>query len=146
MLTIAVDVIGYIMSQMLRVSEQTRSDRQHLMVSLLRWGFVQLFHCTDLRLGFLWLKTEGNLRMNARHVELSDCWSSEQQPATYYRIAVARARMLQADATTPRVKQYLDNMIAHCQALAGKVEPSVSPAAGSRHVGRTRMVGNSWRL
>src|SRR6516164_533 len=116
------------------------------MVSLFCSGFVQLFHCTDLRLRFLWLKTKGNLPMNARHVELSDCWSSEQQPAPYYRIAAARARSLQADATTPRVKQYLDNMIAHCEALAGKVEPRVSPAAGSRNVGRTRMVGNSWRL
>ena len=50
--------------------------------------------------------------MNGRHVELSDCWSSEQQPAPYYRLAAARARRLQADATTPKVKQYLDKMIA----------------------------------
>ena len=74
--------------------------------------------------------------MNAGDFELSDCWSSEQQPTTYYRIAAARARRLQADATTPRVKQYLDNMIAHCEALAAKVEPSVSPAAGCRQSAR----------
>ena len=50
--------------------------------------------------------------MNAGHFEqISDCWSSEQQPARYYRTAAARARRLQADATTPRVKQYLDKMI-----------------------------------
>ena len=55
--------------------------------------------------------------MDARIVELSDCWSLEQ-PATYYRIAAAQARRLQADATTPRVKQYLNNMIAHCEGLA----------------------------
>jgi hypothetical protein len=62
--------------------------------------------------------------MNAGHFEqLSDCWSSEQQPATYYRTAAARARRLQADATTPRVKQYLDKIIAHCERSAGKVEP-----------------------
>jgi hypothetical protein len=62
--------------------------------------------------------------MNAGHFEeLSDCWSSEQQTATYYRAAAARARRLQADATTPRVKQYLDKMIAHCEQSAGKVEP-----------------------
>lgn len=67
--------------------------------------------------------------MNAGHFEqLSDCWSSEQQPATYYRTVAARARRLQADATTPRVKRYLDNMIAHCERLAGKVEPSQSSA------------------
>jgi hypothetical protein len=66
--------------------------------------------------------------MNAGDFELSDCWSSEQQPVTYYRTAAARARRLQADATTPRVKQHLDNMIAHCERLAGKVEPGLSPA------------------
>ena len=67
--------------------------------------------------------------MNAGHFEqLSDCWSSEQQPATYYRAAAARARRLQADATTPRVKQYLDKMIAHCEQSAGKIEPDVPPA------------------
>ena len=65
--------------------------------------------------------------MNAGHFEqLSDCWSSEAQPATYYRTAAAQARRLQANATTPRVKQYFDKMIAHCERLAGKVEPAVS--------------------
>jgi hypothetical protein len=67
--------------------------------------------------------------MNARNFEqLSDCWSAEQQPATYYRTTAARARRLQADATTPRVRQYLDTMIAHCERLAGNMEPGVSPA------------------
>jgi hypothetical protein len=66
--------------------------------------------------------------MNAGQFEqISDCWSSEEQSATYYRTAAARARRLQADATTPRVKQYLDEMIAHCEGLAGKAEPGVSP-------------------
>jgi hypothetical protein len=65
--------------------------------------------------------------MNAGHFEqISDCWSPEEQPATYYRTTAARARRLQADATTPRVKQYLDTMIAHCERLAGKVEQGVS--------------------
>ena len=60
--------------------------------------------------------------MNAGHFEqLSDCWSSEAQPATYYRTAAAQARRLQANATTPRVKKYLDEMIAHCERLAGCV-------------------------
>ena len=65
--------------------------------------------------------------MNAGHFdEISDCWSSEEQPALYYRTAAARARRLQADATTPRVKQYLDKMIVHCERLAGKVEQPAS--------------------
>jgi hypothetical protein len=74
--------------------------------------------------------------MNAGDFELSDCWSSEQQPATYYRIAAAQARKLQADATTPKVKQYLDGMIAHCEGLASKVEPGVS-ASRSATIGRS---------
>src|SRR6266436_295807 len=80
--------------------------------------------------------------MNARHVLLSDCWSSEDQPATYYREAAARARSLQGDATTPRVKQYLDKMIAHCERLVGKVEPGEPSAADRRYAGRSRMSGN----
>jgi hypothetical protein len=81
--------------------------------------------------------------MNAGHFEqISDCWSSEEQPATYYRTAAARARMLQADATTPGVRQYLDKMIAHCERLAGKVEPGVSPGSDRRYASRTRMARN----
>ena len=70
-------------------------------------------------------------------------WSSrlgvEGQPATYYRTAAARARMLQADATTLRVKQYLDRMVAHCERLAGNVEPGVSRRSDRRNAGRTRL-------
>jgi hypothetical protein len=65
--------------------------------------------------------------MDAGHFEeISDCWSSEEQPTAYYRTTAARARRLQADATTPRVKQYLDKMIVHCEQLAGKVEQPAS--------------------
>jgi hypothetical protein len=75
--------------------------------------------------------------MNVGHLEqISDCWSLEGQPAKYYLTAAARARMLQADATTPRVKQYLDKMIAHCERLA---EPGVSPGSDRRYAGRTRL-------
>jgi len=88
---------------------------------------------------------QGNLRMNGRHVELSDCWSSEQQPAPYYRLAAARARRLQADATTPKVKQYLDKMIAHCDGLAGNVEPGVSRGS-DRQAGRTTIARDHDRL
>jgi hypothetical protein len=90
-------------------------------------GLWQRTGCTGLYLEFSDLKMLGNLEMNAGHFEqISDCWSSEQRPATYYRTVAARARKLQADATTPRVRQYLDTMIAHCEQLAGKVEPGVS--------------------
>jgi len=65
--------------------------------------------------------------MNAVQFEqISDCWSSEQQPAAYYSATAARARRLQANATTPRVKQYLDTMIAHCERLAG-LNPASRP-------------------
>jgi hypothetical protein len=84
--------------------------------------------------------------MNARHVQLSDCWSLEAQPATYYREAAARARSLQGDATTPRVKQYLDKMIARCEGLAGRVEPGESSAADRRYAGKSSMSGNHHRL
>jgi hypothetical protein len=67
--------------------------------------------------------------MNAEYFQdMSDCWASEVQPATYYRETAARARRLQANATTPRVRQYLDKMIAHCEQLAGIVEPRVLPS------------------
>jgi len=80
--------------------------------------------------------------MNADHFELSDCWSSEQRSAAYYRTAAARAQRLHADATTPRVKQYLDRMIAHCERLAGKVEPGVSLGSESRFPDRITMGRN----
>ena len=80
----------------------------------------------------------GDMAMNAGHFEqISDRWLLEEQPATYYRSAAARARMLQADATTIRVRQYLDKMIADCERLAGGVEPGVSRASGRRYAGRT---------
>ena len=72
--------------------------------------------------------------MNAGPFEqLSDCWSSEKQPATYYSATAARARRLQANATTPRVKQYLDTMIAHCERLArsNPVSPTRSATIGT---------------
>jgi len=78
--------------------------------------------------------------MHAGHFEqISDCWASVQQPPAYYRTAAARARRLQADVTTPRVKLYLDKMIAHCEQLAGEGEPG----SDRRHAGRTRMARKS---
>jgi hypothetical protein len=78
--------------------------------------------------------------MNAGHFEqISDCWVLEKQPAAFYRSAAARARMLQADATTPRVRQHLDKIIAHCERLAGGVETGVSPGSSRRYADRTRL-------
>ena len=66
------------------------------------------------------IRTNGNYALP--NEEISDGWSSGEQPAAYYRTTAARARRLQADVTTPRVKQYLDKMIVHCEQLACKVE------------------------
>src|ERR1700730_15200453 len=79
--------------------------------------------------------------------QISDCWSSEQQSATYYRTTAARARRLQADATAPRVKQYFAKVIAHCEGVAVKVEPGVSPPTRSARTtgGAFRRPGDRYR-
>jgi len=61
--------------------------------------------CTDWPLPWTCVtRMHGDLAMNAGHFEqISDCWLLEEQPATYYRTAAARARILQTDATTPGV-------------------------------------------
>jgi hypothetical protein len=130
------------MSQMPTFAEQTCSDCPSPIVSLLALGlcsdFAALTSAEDLS-----APNCKEMEMNVSHFEqLSDCWASEQQPLTYYRTAVAQARKLQADATTPRVKQYLDRMIAHCERLAGKVEPGVS-SSRSATIGRSEgfMIG-----
>ena len=53
--------------------------------------------------------------------EISDPGSSEEVSVAYYRAAAARARRLQADATTPRLKKYLGEVIARCEQLAGEI-------------------------
>ena len=84
----------------------------------------------------------GDVEMNAGHFEeILDCWSSEEQPTAYYRTTAARAQRLQADVTTPRVKQYLDKMIVHCERLAGNVErpasrPLDQPGCVDHHHGK----------
>ncbi len=60
--------------------------------------------------------------MDAGYVnEISDRGSSEELSVAYYRTAAARARRLQADATTPRLKQYLGQVIAQCERLAEEI-------------------------
>ena len=60
--------------------------------------------------------------MDAGYVnEISDRGSSEELSVAYYRTAAARARRLQADATTPRLKKYLRELIARRERLAGEI-------------------------
>ena len=85
--------------------------------------------------------------MNSGHCEqIADCWMAEQQTVIDYRTIAVRARKLQADATTPKVRQYLDTIIAHCERSAGGVEPrnlSAKPAlAGSSKMTATKRHGS----
>ena len=45
-----------------------------------------------------------------------------EQPAAYYRTIADRNRKLLAEATTPRLKQYLGEMIERSERLAEEVE------------------------
>jgi hypothetical protein len=49
--------------------------------------------------------------------EISE-WSSKEKSAAYHRAAAQRARKLLAEATTPRLKRYLDEVIARCERFA----------------------------
>jgi hypothetical protein len=59
----------------------------------------------------------------------------EQQPAAYYRTAAARAQRLQAEATTPRLKQYLGEEIARYERLAEEVETASGEALSASQRG-----------
>ena len=54
--------------------------------------------------------------------DLEDLMSILKLPASHFRAAAARARRLAAEATTPRVKQHLRNVIDRYELLAGEVE------------------------
>jgi hypothetical protein len=45
-------------------------------------------------------------------------WCQSGQSLAYYRATAARARWLQMQATTPRLKQYLERTIARSEELA----------------------------
>ena len=57
--------------------------------------------------------------------EISDWWSLEERPTAYYRTAAARARRLEAEATTLWLKQYLGEVIARCERLAEEIEKDI---------------------
>jgi hypothetical protein len=52
----------------------------------------------------------------------SNTESADQQPAGYYRAESARARRLEAEVTTLKVKQYLRELIARCDRMAEEIE------------------------
>ena len=61
--------------------------------------------------------------MKGDYINESSNWTgSEGVSATYYHAAAARARKLHAEATTPRLKHYLQELIAKCEGLARKVQ------------------------
>jgi hypothetical protein len=64
-------------------------------------------------------------------------WEQKQEPAEYYRAAAARARALEQDATTPKVKQHLRELISRYDRLAGEVERTAEGEPG-RNAGRPR--------
>ena len=45
-------------------------------------------------------------------------WLRKEKSADYYRAAAKRARKLLEEATTPRLKQYLGEVIAQCERFA----------------------------
>jgi hypothetical protein len=53
-------------------------------------------------------------------VEPGDFTEISDQPEAYYEAEAARARRLQAVTTTPRLKEYLRELIAKCERLATK--------------------------
>ena len=67
-------------------------------------------------------------RKGKRHVdgfhfdEDSEWWLLKEQPAAYYRAAAARARSLEAGATTARAKQHLRHLMHKCERLAEEIE------------------------
>jgi hypothetical protein len=53
----------------------------------------------------------------------------EQQPASYYRAAAARARSLRAEATTRRLKEHLGEEVARYERLAEEIERASEPGS-----------------
>ena len=51
----------------------------------------------------------------------------EQRSATYHRAVAARARRLRAEATTPWLKEHLENAIAQHEQIAAEIERASGP-------------------
>jgi|HubBroStandDraft_6_1064221.scaffolds.fasta_scaffold667749_1 hypothetical protein len=52
--------------------------------------------------------------------EISE-WSRTEKSAAHYRTAAERARKLLEGVTTPRLKQYLSEVIAQCERFAKEI-------------------------
>ena len=48
-------------------------------------------------------------------------WLRKEESADHYRAAAERARKLLKEATTPRLKQYLREVIAQCERFADEI-------------------------
>ena len=67
---------------------------------------------------------------NQPHSEENPEWSlSERHSSGHYRAVAARARRLQTEVTTPRLKQYLADMITRSEQLAGEMDDIQKPNA-----------------
>ena len=53
----------------------------------------------------------------------------EQQPASYYRAAAARARRLRAEATTRRLKEHLGEEVARYERITEEIERASEPGS-----------------
>ena len=72
--------------------------------------------------------------MKAGHMdESSNRTGVEELSAAHYHAAAARGRKLHAEATTPRLKQYLRELIAKFEGLARKVQAESAPGVDKLH-------------
>lgn len=77
---------------------------------------------------------------NQSHFEENPEWSlSERHSSGHYRAVAARARRLQTEVTTPRLKQYLADTIARSEQLAGEVDDIQKPNALVIGLGNARV-------
>jgi hypothetical protein len=61
--------------------------------------------------------------MKAGYIDEISNWTGlEELSAAHYHAAATRARKLHAEATTPRLKQYLRELIAKFEGLAREVQ------------------------
>jgi hypothetical protein len=66
----------------------------------------------------------GTMEAEAFH-EISE-WSCKDKSVAHYRAAAERARKLLKEVTTPRLKQYLAEVIAYCESSAAEDGQSIT--------------------
>ena len=59
--------------------------------------------------------------MHALSFDVISDWSCKEKSAAHFRAAAERARKLLAEATTPRLKQYLSEVITQCEQFAEEI-------------------------